>query len=163
MSPNRFVEVTSTGAARLFGLTKKGAVAAGFDADIVVYDPNRRHTLSASTHHMDVDYSCYEGLEVQGGSDVVLSRGKVIVDNGTWLAGTQFVKRWEQFLRWRSPHVRAPSLAPRHRHAPTGNARVAVGARTTHPPLVPITASAALATRTIENGEATGRACPASP
>jgi len=85
MSPNRFVEITSTGAARLFGLTKKGAVAVGHDADIVVYDPNRRHTLSASTHHMDVDYSCYEGLEVQGGSDVVMSRGKVIVDNGTWL------------------------------------------------------------------------------
>jgi len=103
MSPNRFVEVTSTGAARLFGLTRKGAVAVGYDADLVVYDPNRRHTLSASTHHMDVDYSCYEGLEVQGGSDVVMSRGKVIVDNGAWLgkAGDgKFVKRERsQFLR----------------------------------------------------------------
>jgi dihydropyrimidinase len=96
MTPNRFVEITSTGAARLFGLTKKGAVAVGYDADIVVYDPNRRHTLSASTHHMDVDYSCYEGLEVQGASDVVMSRGKVIVENGEWLgkAGDgKFVKR----------------------------------------------------------------------
>ena len=103
MSPNRFVEITSTGAAKLFGLTKKGAVAVGYDADIVVYDPNRRHTLSATTHHMDVDYSCYEGLEVQGGSDVVMSRGKVVVDNGQWLgkAGDgKFVKRERsQFLR----------------------------------------------------------------
>ncbi len=96
ITPNRFVEITSTGAARLFGLTRKGAIAAGFDADIVVYDPDRKHTLSASTHHMDVDYSCYEGLEVQGGSDVVMSRGKVIVDHGQWLgkAGDgKFVKR----------------------------------------------------------------------
>ena len=103
MTPNRFVEVTSTAAARIFGLTKKGAVAVGYDADLLVYDPNRRHTLSASTHHMDVDYSCYEGLEVQGGSDVVLSRGKVIVENGEWLgkAGDgKFVKRERsQFLR----------------------------------------------------------------
>ena len=96
ITPNRFVEITSTGAARLFGLTRKGAIAAGYDADIVVYDPDRKHTLSASTHHMDVDYSCYEGLEVQGGSDVVISRGKVIVDHGQWLgkAGDgKFVKR----------------------------------------------------------------------
>jgi dihydropyrimidinase len=103
MTPNRFVEITSTAAAKLFGLTKKGAIAAGYDADIVVYDPNRKHTLSASTHHMDVDYSCYEGLEVQGGSDVVMSRGKVIVDNGQWLgkAGDgKFVKRVRSaFLR----------------------------------------------------------------
>ena len=103
MTPNRFVEITSTGAARLFGLTRKGAVAVGYDADLVVYDPNRRHTLSASTHHMDVDYSCYEGLEVQGGSDVVMSRGKVIVDNGTWLGKPgdgKFIKRERsQFLR----------------------------------------------------------------
>lgn len=103
MSPNRFVEITSTAAARIFGLTKKGAVAVGYDADLLVYDPNRKHTLSASTHHMDVDYSCYEGLEVQGGSDVVMSRGKVIVENGEWLgkAGDgQFVKRERsQFLR----------------------------------------------------------------
>jgi dihydropyrimidinase len=103
MTPNRFVEITSTGAARLFGLTNKGAIAAGYDADIVVYDPNRKHTLSASTHHMDVDYSCYEGLEVQGGSDIVMSRGTVIVENGEWLGRAghgKFVKRERsQFLR----------------------------------------------------------------
>ena len=82
ITPNRFVEATSTAAARIFGLTKKGAVAVGFDADIVVYDPNRKHTISAKTHHMDVDYSCYEGREVQGGSDVVMSRGSIVVDRG---------------------------------------------------------------------------------
>ena len=74
----------------------KGAIAVGSDADIVVYDPNRRHTISASTHHMDVDYSCYEGRSVQGGSDVVLSRGSVIVRNGEFTGRKghgRFIKR----------------------------------------------------------------------
>jgi dihydropyrimidinase len=67
----------------MFGLAgRKGVVAAGADADLVIYDPNRKRTISASTHHMDVDYSCYEGREVTGASDVVLSRGKVVVENG---------------------------------------------------------------------------------
>ena len=67
----------------MFGMyPQKGAIAVGSDADIVVYDPNRRHTISAKTHHMDVDYSCYEGRTVQGGSDIVLSRGSVIVRDG---------------------------------------------------------------------------------
>lgn len=85
MSPNRWVELISTAPARMFGLTTKGAVAAGLDADILVYDPNRKRTISAATHHMDVDYSCYEGREITGGSDVVLSRGKIIVDGDEWL------------------------------------------------------------------------------
>jgi dihydropyrimidinase len=96
ITPSRFVEIVSAAPARLFGLARKGVVAAGFDADLVVYDPERRHTISAATHHMDVDYSCYEGREIRGGSDVVLSRGKVIVDGGQWLgkAGDgRFVKR----------------------------------------------------------------------
>jgi dihydropyrimidinase len=97
MSRERWVEVTSTAAARIFGLAgRKGVVAPGYDADIVVYDPERRHVLSASTHHMDVDYSCYEGMEVQGGSDVVLSRGKVIVEDGEYRGAKgdgRFLKR----------------------------------------------------------------------
>jgi dihydropyrimidinase len=92
----RWVDVCSTTPAKLFGMPQKGVIAAGADADIVVYDPNRKHVLSASTHHMDVDYSCYEGLEITGGSDVVLSRGSVVVRNGEF-TGTKghgkFVKR----------------------------------------------------------------------
>ena len=75
---------------------KKGAVAVGSDADLVIYDPSRTHTISAATHHMDVDYSCYEGRQVQGGSDVVLSRGSVIVRNGEFTGrkgAGRFVKR----------------------------------------------------------------------
>jgi dihydropyrimidinase len=84
-SKERWVEVTSTSAARIFGLAgRKGIIAPGADADIVIYDPERKHVLSASTHHMNVDYSCYEGIEVQGGSDIVLSRGSVIVEDGEW-------------------------------------------------------------------------------
>jgi dihydropyrimidinase len=96
ITPNRWVEIISAAPARMFGMPQKGAVAVGADADIVIYDPSRRHTISARTHHMDVDYSCYEGWEVTGGSDVVLSRGKVIVDGEEWLgtAGDgRFLKR----------------------------------------------------------------------
>ena len=85
ISPSRWVELVSTAPARMFGLPRKGSIAVGLDADIVVYDPTRKHVLSATTHHMDVDYSCYEGLEVTGGSDVVLSRGRIVVDHGQWL------------------------------------------------------------------------------
>jgi len=81
----RWVEVTSTTPARMFGLyPRKGVIAPGSDADIVVYDPNARQTLSASTHHMAVDYSAYEGLEITGRVDTVLSRGRVVVDGGGW-------------------------------------------------------------------------------
>ncbi len=85
MPKERWVEVCSTAPARIFGLAgTKGVVAPGYDADLVVYDPDRKHVLSASTHHMNVDYSCYEGMEVQGHSDIVVSRGKVIVEDGQW-------------------------------------------------------------------------------
>jgi len=83
LTKERWVELISTAPARLFGMyPTKGAVAAGSDADLVVYDPQRKRKISAKTHHMDVDYSCYEGREVQGASDVVLSRGSVIVRDG---------------------------------------------------------------------------------
>jgi dihydropyrimidinase len=97
ISKERWVDICSAAPARMFGLAgRKGVVAAGADADVVVYDPTRRHTISAATHHMDVDYSAYEGRQVQGGSDVVLSRGKVIVEDGRY-TGTRgdgkFLKR----------------------------------------------------------------------
>jgi dihydropyrimidinase len=85
ISRERWVEVCSAAPARMFGLAgRKGVVAPGADADLVIYDPARRHTISARTHHMDVDYSCYEGRTVQGGSDVVLSRGEVIIEGGEY-------------------------------------------------------------------------------
>jgi dihydropyrimidinase len=79
----RWVELISTAPAKLFGLyPHKGAVAVGSDADLVVYDPGHKRTISASSHHMDVDYSCYEGRQVTGASEIVLSRGTVIVRGG---------------------------------------------------------------------------------
>jgi len=89
LSLARWVELTSTAPARLFGMyPKKGSLLPGADADLVVYDPDRRHTLSASSHHMAVDYSAYEGTEVTGGVDVVVSRGEVVVEHGEF-TGTE--------------------------------------------------------------------------
>jgi len=97
ISPQRWVEIISTAPAKLFGMyPRKGSVSVGADADLVIYDPNRKRTISAATHHMDVDYSCYEGRTVQGASDVVLSRGSVIVRDGTFTGRKghgRFVKR----------------------------------------------------------------------
>lgn len=81
-SVNRFVELVSTTPAKLFGLyPRKGTVAVGSDADLVIFDPFREHTISASTHHMRVDYSMFEGIRVKGMPDIVLSRGRVLVEN----------------------------------------------------------------------------------
>ena len=85
ITPNRFVELTSTAAAKIFGLfPRKGTIAVGSDADIVVFDPNREQTISAKTHHMRVDYSAYEGRKVRGVVETVLSRGAVVVEGGTF-------------------------------------------------------------------------------
>jgi len=85
INEERWVEVCATAPARLFGLATKGVLADGYDADVVIYDPNATSVLSAKTHHMNLDYSAYEGLSVQGGVRTVLSRGEVIVDKGTFL------------------------------------------------------------------------------
>jgi dihydropyrimidinase len=94
---NRFVELTSTSAAKLFGLfPRKGTIAIGSDADIVIFDPNEEMTLSAATHHMNVDYSAYEGMKVRGVTKTVLSRGKVVIEDGKYLGQPgdgQFLKR----------------------------------------------------------------------
>jgi dihydropyrimidinase len=83
---NRFVELTSTTPAKLFGLyPRKGTIAAGSDADLVIFDPKRKHIISAKTHHMRVDYSMFEGIEVTGMPDVVLSRGRVLVEGDKFL------------------------------------------------------------------------------
>jgi dihydropyrimidinase len=81
-SVNRFVELVSTTPAKLFGLyPRKGTIAVGSDADLVIFDPKRKHTISAKTHHMRVDYSMFEGIQVTGMADVVLSRGQVVVES----------------------------------------------------------------------------------
>ncbi|HEV3511728.1 MAG TPA: dihydropyrimidinase [Candidatus Sulfotelmatobacter sp.] len=85
-SANRFVELVSTTPAKLFGLyPRKGTIAVGSDADLVIFDPKRRHTISAKTHHMRVDYSMFEGIQVTGMPDVVLSRGRVVVQGDKFL------------------------------------------------------------------------------
>jgi dihydropyrimidinase len=82
---NRFVELTSTAAAKIFGLfPRKGTIAVGSDADIVIFNPDREEVISAQTHHMRVDYSAYEGGRVRGIAEIVMSRGSVVVENGTF-------------------------------------------------------------------------------
>ena len=97
---NRFVELTSTGPAKIFGLfPRKGTIAVGSDADIVVFDPEREETISRfnpHTHHMNIDYSAYEGFQVKGFTETVLSRGKMVVERGEYLGRPgdgRFVKR----------------------------------------------------------------------
>ena len=97
ITPERWVEIVSTAPAKLFGMfPRKGTIAVGSDADVVVYDPKATRTISAKTHHMDVDYSCYEGRQVRGRSDIVLSRGSVIVRDGQFTGrkgAGKFLKR----------------------------------------------------------------------
>jgi dihydropyrimidinase len=94
---NRMVELLATNPAKLFGLyPRKGTVAVGSDADLVIFDPSRRVTISASAHHSKSDYNLYEGTEVTGAPDVVLLRGNVLVENDELVASPgigQFVKR----------------------------------------------------------------------
>jgi dihydropyrimidinase len=86
ISVNRFVEIVSTNAAKIFGLfPRKGTIAVGSDADIVIFDPNEEMTISAESHHMNVDYSAYEGFKVQGVTKTVLSRGELVIEEGQYV------------------------------------------------------------------------------
>lgn len=100
---NRWVEVTSTTPAKLMGMfPRKGTIAVGSDADIVVWDPRTTSTISAKTHHMRVDYNPYEGRKVKGKASVVLSRGEVIVEKDKFLGKKgrgKFVKRGSPLLQ----------------------------------------------------------------
>ena len=97
ISVNRWVELISTNPAKLFGMyPRKGAISIGSDADIVIWDPEKEHTISAKTHHMNVDYSMFEGKKVKGNAETVLSRGEVIVQNNEFKGKKgrgNFVKR----------------------------------------------------------------------
>src|SRR5919109_1342980 len=97
ISLNRMVELLCTNPAKLFGLyPRKGTLAVGSDADIVVFDPEKQVTISASSHHSKVDYNLFEGTEVTGSPEVVLLRGQVLVENDELVASPgvgQFVAR----------------------------------------------------------------------
>ena len=85
ISLQRFVELVSTTPAKLFGLyPRKGEIAVGSDADLVIWDPEAEHVISAATHHMRVDYSMFEGFRVKGNARVVLSRGEVLVEDAVF-------------------------------------------------------------------------------
>ena len=86
LSLNRWVEICSTAPAKMFGMyPNKGTIAVGSDADIVIYDPGASFTYSADTIHMNVDYSAYDGMEISGKPEIVLSRGRVVVENDTYV------------------------------------------------------------------------------
>ena len=115
---NRFVEFTSTAPARSFGMfPRKGTIAVGSDADIVIFDPEREMTISSSdprTHHMNIDYSVYEGFQVRGYTETVLSRGRVVVDKGEYVGRPgdgQFIRRRPNGGAY------APSVAAKRRTA----------------------------------------------
>jgi len=99
---SRFVEITATNPAKIFGMyPKKGTIAVGSDADILVWDPNAAHTISAKTHHMHIDYNLYEGMAVAGKPRQVYIRGNLVVDGDELKAkkGTgQFIKRGKPVL-----------------------------------------------------------------
>ena len=97
LSPSRFVELHCSNPAKIFGMyPRKGTIAVGSDADILVWDPQQEHTISAATHHMRVDYNCYEGMIVKGVPIQVYQRGNKLVDGDQWLGSNgvgQFIAR----------------------------------------------------------------------
>lgn len=85
ISLNRFVQLISTAPAKMFGLfPRKGGIAVGSDADLVIFDPDKQHTISAAHHHSNVDYSLYEGRSVTGKVEKVFLGGELIVDGDSW-------------------------------------------------------------------------------
>ena len=102
ISLSKYVQLTSTNAAKIFGMyPKKGTIAIGSDADLLIFDPKKAHTLSKESHHMNADYSSYEGFEVIGKTETVLLRGQVAIEKNECLLQPgygQFVKRGKTSL-----------------------------------------------------------------
>jgi dihydropyrimidinase len=103
ISLERWVEVCATAPARLFGVPRKGSIAVEMDADVVIYDPAATTVISAATHHMNMDYSAYEGMTLAGAVRTVMSRGEVIVDNGQFVGRAS---RGRYLRREVSSHIR---------------------------------------------------------
>ncbi len=122
ISLNRFVELTSTTPARIFGMyPKKGEIAPGSDADLVLWDPQAAHVISAKTHHMRVDYSMFEGYAVKGNARTVISRGEVIVDRGKFHGKPgrgQYLKRQARGGAWKWKWRGPPGLRRPERPSP---------------------------------------------
>ena len=97
ISLNKWVEICSVNPAKMFGMyPQKGAISPGSDADLVIWNPNVDHTISAATHHMNVDYSMYEGKKVKGNAETVLSRGEIIIKDNKFIGSVgrgKYIKR----------------------------------------------------------------------
>ncbi len=104
ISLNRWVELCSANPAKMFGMyPRKGTIAVGSDADIVIWDPNKEYTISAHSHHMCADYSMFEGKKVKGNAETVLSRGEIIVKDNEFLGKPgrgKFIKRDTYGTAW---------------------------------------------------------------
>jgi dihydropyrimidinase len=86
LTRRRWIDIACAAPARMFGLyPKKGTIAPGADADVVIYDPHAEQVLSAATHHMNVDYSAYEGRRITGRAETVLSRGTPVIEGGAYV------------------------------------------------------------------------------
>lgn len=96
-SLERWVEITSTNPAKTFGMyPRKGVIRENSDADLVIWDPEKEHTISAETHHMNIDYNIYEGMEVKGMPEIVFSSGRIIVEDGEFkgkVGAGNFIRR----------------------------------------------------------------------
>jgi dihydropyrimidinase len=116
LTPSQFVAVTSTNTARIFNIhPKKGAIVPGADADIVVWDPNKTRTISADTHHQNIDFNIYEGMEITGNAAVTLSRGRVVWENDQLktVRGTgKYVKRAPFAPYWAAQNKRNTLAEP---------------------------------------------------
>jgi dihydropyrimidinase len=96
LTPEKFVELSCTAPARIFGMPQKGVLAPGKDADILLWDPQAAYTISAATQQMATDYSMFEGWQVRGNAKHVFSRGEQVVNDGVWVGQTgrgRFLKR----------------------------------------------------------------------